>query len=138
MGCHLHARPAAWEELPKWKPLPLCHCFPFNLTPDSCFGFSTESRKTPHTSPVHRFGWRDEGGALKLHLHCLHQPQEPFMGAEEVPPSPGPLRGPHDGQAGPGCAVPKPGPVQSSLCHLWAILPPSSRVLRPKGYPSHH
>lgn len=42
----------------------------------------------PHRSPVHRFGWHDEGGALGLHLHCLHQPQEPFMGAKEVPPSP--------------------------------------------------
>lgn len=77
----------------------------------------------PHRSPVHRFGWHDEGGALGLHLHCLHQPQEPFMGAKEVPPSPRPQGGPHDGQAGPGCAVPKPGPVQSPLCHLWAILP---------------
>lgn len=43
------------------------------------------------------------------------------MGAKEDPPSPG-TWGPRDGQAGPGCAVPKPGPVQSSLCRLWAIL----------------
>lgn len=62
-----------------------CHCFPFNLTPDSCFGSSAETRKAPHRSPVRRFGWHDEGGVSKLPLHYLHQPpQEPFMGAKEV------------------------------------------------------
>lgn len=100
------------------------HCFPFNLTPDSCFGSSAETRKAPHRSPVRRFGWHDEGGVSKLppHFTCISHHKSPSWEQRRFS-FPLDLRGPRDGQAGPGCAVPKPGPVQSSLCRLWAILP---------------
>ena len=97
------------------------HCFHATSRLAPALDLTAESRQAPHRSPLHGFGQHHEGVALEFHLHSLHQPRE-GKGGSAFHLASGVGQGASDWQAGPGCAVPKPGLLQSPLCHLRTIL----------------
>lgn len=61
----------------------------------------------PARSPLHRFGWNDEGDALELHRHCLSWP-------EEAPPPP--PHGEKEGSSPPRTPGGNSGAGKSKMC----------------------
>lgn len=100
------------------------HCFHATSHLACALDSTAESRQAPHRSSVHGFGRHHEGDVLEFHLHSLHQPQDGKGGpAFHLAWGGAGGREASDWQAGPGCAVPKSGLLQSPLCHLQTVLP---------------